>query len=171
MFFVQPQLILCFPLYLLLGIRPLLCATNEDNSLDLELRLAPPRTDKSSKEATQIADQSLKQLQGHFQTLDRGMKRKGGRPRLDLTEEERTERKKKRIQVKNRKYRESVNQNPELREKHLKRKREHQAKAIKIQMQDPKRSAEIRERRRRNKRAYIARKKLKKLNEKSNLQE
>lgn len=92
------------PFCFILGFSPLLRATNVDSNIDLELRLAPPLTNESSKESTYLASHTAEPqtgLQTQSRTLDPGAKRKRGRPRLNLTEEERIERRKKQNKASN----------------------------------------------------------------------
>ncbi|PWN36157.1 uncharacterized protein FA14DRAFT_155559 [Meira miltonrushii] len=168
MAFLRSRLVIFIRLYFLLG-SSYLRATNEDKKLDLELRLAPPGMNLSSEEPTQINDEVLS---GSKQALPRSQKelvhqsskRKRGRPELNLTEEQKAERKRKITKIYNQKYDENLKKDPKRYGKFLKRRRERTACLRKKQLQDPKRKAEIIEMRKKHKRTYHAKRKLKKLN-------
>lgn len=173
----------CFTLCFLLAISPPLLATDQDSNIDLELRLAPPRTNDSNKEPPAITDKTLissnqvlqQRINLHDQTrvsqIDRGLKRKRGRPSFDMTEEEKMQRRKKQVSIKNQRYYASVKKDPERHERRLKRKRESLAMNRKKKFQDPKIKAEYLNMRRRHNRNYHAKRKLKRLNEKSALKD
>lgn len=175
----------------LLQLSLLSLATNKE--LDLELRLAPPGSSgpEQSEKYRQPISQSV-QTSNQMKTGKEGrpIKRKRGRPALELSvsvissfsnivpltiyilnkqAEEKVNRRRAQIRIANHKYEANLKKDVGRYEDHLKRRQERRAETLTIQLQDPKRKAEIIEMRKKHKKTYFA-KKLKKSIDNANVQ-